>query len=487
MMNEWSSFFEPRSIAFLGASNDKRKWGFRVLHHLVTGGYQGKIYPVNPKGEPIEGINVYKTVKDIPEVPDMAVIVVPIPGMFQAIRNCGQKGIKAGVVITAGFAEVGREGALLQEQMLETAKASGMRLIGPNCFGIMSTPQRLYAQMPNAFPPPGPIGVVSQSGNVGFTIASHALALDVGCSRVINTGNEADLKVEDFIEYLAGDNKTRVIMCYVEGFRNGRRFFEIATRAGLQKPLLMIKAGETEAGASAARSHTASLSGSDAVFHGICRQAGIIRAYNLQQLMNIGYGFLCHPLPRGNKVGIVTMGGGWGVLAADASAKYGLEVIKLSNELIKELDTFLPSWWSRNNPIDLAAGAPPEAFPRIIEMLARYEKTDAVIALGLPTTEILWSASAHKGADNKQKMTAAINKLTGFFQQVKDTSEKYAKPIICAADFPVPQDGDLSFKQGLMRNMARKNMVCYGMPDEAAMVLSSMVSYSRFRQLHKQR
>ncbi len=373
-MTEFNKFFEPRSVAFLGASGDVRKWGFRILFNIITGGYNGRLYPVNPKGEQIGTLKVYKTVNDIPEVPDLAVIVVPAAVILQAVRECGQKGIKAGVVITAGFAEVGKEGAVLQAEMVETASSYGMRLIGPNCFGLMSTSRMLYAQMPNAFPPAGPIAVVSQSGNVGFTIARRAMSMDLGCSRVISTGNEADLHAEDFIEYLAGDQQTRVIMSYVEGFKNGRRLFDIATRASMKKPVIMIKVGETEAGASAARSHTASLSGSDAVFDGVCRQAGIIRVRNLQQLMNVGYGFLCHPLPKGNRVGIVTLGGGWGVLAADACARLGLDIVKLSDEIMKELDAFLPSWWSRNNPVDLAAGAPPDVAARRVTVAGDGER-----------------------------------------------------------------------------------------------------------------
>jgi len=482
-MTEFNKFFEPRSVAFLGASSDIRKWGFRILYHIVTGGYKGKLYPVNPKGEQIGKLKVYKSVNEIPEVPDLAVIVVPTTGILQAIRDCGQKGVKAGVIITAGFAEVGREGALLQAEIVETAMANGMRLIGPNCFGLMSTSCRLYAQMPNAFPPAGPIAVVSQSGNVGFTIASHAMSMDFGCSRVISTGNEADLHAEDFIEYLADDSQTRVIMSYVEGFKNGHRFFDIATRASIKKPIVMIKVGETEAGASAAQSHTASLSGSDMVFDGACRQIGIIRVHNLQQLMNVGYGFLCHPLPKGKRVGIVTLGGGWGVLAADACAKLGLEVVKLSDEVMEELDAFLPSWWSRNNPVDLAAGAPPDAMPRVIEILAKYEKTDAVIALGLPAPAIVWATADSTGADSEQKIDAAIDMLVGSFQEVKDISGKYVKPVVFAAEFPVPR-GDIRFQHKARRALSRKNMVCYSMPDEAAMVLSSMAIYSQFLQSH---
>ena len=483
-MSNFNNFFEPASVAFVGASSDPRKWGYRILHHIVTGGYKGKLYPINPKGEKIGKLKVYKNVNDLPETPDLAVIVVPTAGILEAIRDCGQKGIKAGIVITAGFAEVGPDGASLQQEMVKTAQGYGMRLIGPNCFGLISTSHKLYAQMPNAFPPAGSIAVVSQSGNVGFTIASRAMIMDFGCSRVISTGNEADLHSEDFIEYLAGDDQTRVIMSYVEGFKDGRRFFETAGRAGLKKPIIMIKVGETEAGASAARSHTASLAGSDAVFDGACRQAGIIRVRNMQQLMDVGYGFLCHPLPKSRRVGIVTLGGGWGVLAADACAKLGLDVVQLSDEVMKKLDEFLPSWWSRNNPVDLAAGAPPDAMPKVIEVLLQYEKTDAVIALGLPAPAAVWATADSTGTDGDQRLDAAVETLVGCFQRVKDTSERSAKPVVFAAEFPAIR-GDLRLQYRTMRALARKDMVCYSLPDEAAMVLSAMVKYGQFLQSHR--
>ncbi len=485
-MTEFNRFFEPASVAFLGASSDARKWGFRILFNIITGGFAGKLYPVNPRGGRINDLDVYRNVAEIPEVPDMAVIVVPPGGILQAVRECGQKGIRAVVVITAGFAEVSVDGAALQKELVDLAHSFGMRLIGPNCFGLMSTPVKLYAQMPNAFPPPGPIAVVSQSGNVGFTIAQNAMNMDFGCSRVISTGNEADLHAEDFIEYLAGDDQTRVIMSYIEGFKDGRRFFEIASRASLQKPIVMIKVGETEAGASAARSHTASLSGMDAVFDGVSRQAGIIRVYNLQQLMNVGYGFLCHPLPRGNKVGIVTWGGGWGVLAADACAKLGLDVVRLPDEMIKEMDSFLPGWWSRNNPVDLVAGAPPGSFERVIGILAKYDRIDAVIALGLPGPDSIWAAAYSTGENREEKLKAAIVDLADAFRKTKENAEKYGKPVIFSAGFPSP-GGDTSFEHRARRALSRQNMVCYSLPDEAALVLSSMVRYSRYLQSRSQR
>lgn len=479
-----NNFFAPRSLAFLGASENIEKWGYVILNNIVLGGYEGRLYPVNPRGGQIGKLKVYKSLKEIAEVPELAVIVVPPAGIIKAVRECGEKGIKAGVVITAGFAEVGEMGAALQEEMVGAARSYGMRLIGPNCFGIMSPSHKLYAQMPFVYPPAGPVAVVSQSGNVGFTIARHATTMDQGCSKVISTGNEADLHTEDFIEYLSDDDESSVILCYLEGLKDGRRFFDIAGRASQKKPVIMIKAGETGAGVSAAWSHTASLTGADAVFDGVCRQTGIIRVHNLQELINVSHGFICHPLPAGNRIGIVTQGGGWGVLAADACSKLGLDVVKLPEKILKELDQLLPLWWSRNNPVDLVAGSPPDGMPVVIEKLLAYSGIDAVVALGFPEPDIVWNSVVSGGQDSESKTAVAIQLLTASFCRVKDISLKYGKPVVFAAEVPVLH-GDLRFQHRVARTLSRQNMVCYNMPHQAAHTLSCMVRYSRFLQSHR--
>ena len=416
--------------------------------------------------------------KDVPEVPDLAVIVVPPLGIIDAIRDCTEKGIKAGVVITAGFAEVGKHGIALQEGMLQAARLGGMRLIGPNCFGILSPSHKLYSQMPPVFPPEGPIAVVSQSGNVGTTIARRAMALKFGISRLISTGNEADLHAEDILEFLAQDEKTKVILCYIEGFKNGRRFFEIAREITRRKPIVMIKVGETEAGASAARSHTASLSGDDRVFEGVCRQAGIIRVRNLNELLNVGYGLLCNTLPKGRRVGITALGGGWGVLTADACAKLGLNVVKLSEPVLKELDSFLPDWWSRNNPVDLVAG---DSFQqiRVIKVLAESEQIDGIVSLGLPISEVTLSFDPANKAQRQQGEDLIVEHYKRIFQEIREISEKYGKPVIAAADLVLPTHMP-GLDQTIRSTVAIDKSIFYGVPDEAAMVFNALARYSEY-------
>jgi len=478
LKTEFNRFFAPRSLAFLGASTDNTKWGFRILSNILTGGFQGKIYPVNPKGGEVLGLKVFSSVGEIPEVPDLAIIVVPPTGMVETIKECVSKGIKAAVIVTAGFAEVSRSGEEVQEEIVRLARQGGLRLIGPNCFGILSPSAKLYAQMPPIFPPDGQLAVVSQSGNVGLTIARKAMALDFGCSRMISIGNEADLHAEDFLEYLAGDEKTRVILSYIEGLKDGRRFFEVAKKTSYKKPVVMIKVGETEAGASAARSHTAALSGSAEVFNGVSRQAGIVRANNLQELMNLAYGFLCHPIPKGRRVGIATLGGGWGVLAADACARLGLDVIKLPADVVRELDAFLPVWWSRNNPVDTVAGAA-DNITKVVDILAKCDATDAVLALGVPFPHLARMVLPTNEEEKKKFFDFIVESYRKSFEEMKAISDKYGKPVIVAAELPVPR-GERALDTEIMRSISKQNMVCYSMPDEAAMVLNSMVKYGEF-------
>jgi len=477
-MTEFNRFFAPRSLAFLGASTDPKKWGFRIFSNLLTGGYQGNIYPVNPRGGEVLGKKVYSSIGEIPEVPDLAIIVVPPVQMVETIKECVVKGIKAGVVVTAGFAEVSRDGAAAQEEIVRIARQGGLRLIGPNCFGILSPSAKLYAQMPPIFPPDGEMAVVSQSGNVGLSIARRAMAIEFGISRLVSTGNEADLHAEDFLEYLAGDDRTKVILCYIEGFKDGRRFFEIAKDTSLKKPVVMIKVGDTEAGASAARSHTAALSGSAEVFNGISRQAGIVRADNLQELMNLAYGFLCHPIPKGRRVGIATLGGGWGVLAADACARLGLDVVKLPADVISELDTFLPAWWSRNNPVDTVAGSA-DNITRVVDILAKCDATDSVLALGVPFPHVARVALPTNEDEKKKFFEFIVESYIKSFGEMKAISEKYGKPVVIAAELPTPR-GERALDIDIIRSIAKQNMVCYSMPEEAAMVLNSMVKYGEF-------
>ena len=479
-MTDFNKFFKPESIVLLGASSDPRKWGWQILSNILHGGFKGRVYPINPVRDEILGYKVYKSVADVPEVPDLAIIVVPTTSIVTAVRDCAARGIKAAVVITAGFAEIGGKGVVLQKEMVRVAREGGLRLIGPNCFGIVSPASRLYAQMPPIYPPLGSIAVVSQSGNVGSTIGRRAMAINFGLSRLISTGNEADLHVEDFLEDLGRDRQTKVVLSYIEGFKGGRAFFRAAKEVSWHKPIVMIKVGETEAGASAARYHTASLSGSPRVFDGICRQAGVIRAGNIRELMNIGYGFLTYPLPRGKRVGIVTLGGGWGVLAADACARLGLEVVRLSDEVIRELDKLLPGWWSKSNPVDMVGGSIiSDNILRVVEVLAKYDQIDSVISLGMPLPDLSNLPRLVTGEDKENGRKQILDHYRKVFGRVGELKVKYGKPIVVAADIFMPRN--FVEELDIMCAVTDVGQVFYNQPHEAATVVSALAAYAEYR------
>ena len=479
LISKFKLMFEPESVAFLGASNDPRKWGFRILSNLVNGGFKGRIYPINPTKEEILGLKVYKKVGEVPEIPELAIIVIPPSGVPAVLRECAAKGIKAGVVITAGFAEVDTEGEKLQQEMAQIARSNGMRFMGPNSDGVVNPHHRLYPEMPPIFPHPGPISIVSQSGNIVGTIMRLAIDNGFGCAKCISSGNEADLHSEDYIKYLGDDPQTKVILSYTEGLKDGSRFFETAKEVSKKKPIVMLKAGETPAGAIAAKSHTASLAGSDTAFDAMCKQSGITRVRRLDDLVNTGLALLCHPLPRGRRVGIVTAGGGWGVLAADACARLGLDVVSLPPETISELNSFMPAWWNRGNPVDLVAGVFGDAVIRCVEVILRCPVVDGVIFLGimpaLPMEQ--FALAATKQDDGERLREVLVSGVGGVFDKFHELSAKYKKPIVVASE-PMAFADNLTRK--IVKTLADRNSVCYDMPHKAATAFANLAKYSEY-------
>jgi len=469
--------FNPRSLALIGASANPYKWGAIILSHIISGGFTGKIYPVNPKEKEIQGLTVYPGVEALPEVPDLAVVVTPPSTVPAVLEDCGRKGIKAGVIVTAGFSEVGVDGEKLEREMVRIARREGMILVGPNCFGIVSTSCRLCSIMPPIFPLPGSFGIVSQSGNVASSIASKLISKDLGISKLISSGNEADLHCEDYLEYLAGDKDTKIILSYIEGFRDGRRFFEVAKRVTPIKPIVMLKAGYTTAGAKAAKSHTASLAGSDAVFASACKQAGIIRVRDMDELFNVGTALLYLPLPRGKRVAILTAGGGWGVLGADACAAAGLNIIPLPPETMTELNALLPPWWSHGNPIDLVAGVFQEDVLKTVEILLHCTAVDSLMLLNLvPALPPAIVFGANKSSLSGEEVMTLDDALSEVLARLAAMVKEHHKPIMLAWEF------GFELIDARLREVAyQKGIPCYPLPDHATAVISSLAKYAEYR------
>ncbi len=348
--------FNPRSVAFIGATETARKWGFIVFNNFLMGGYEGKIYPVNPSRQSVMGHPAYPTVRDIPDQVDLAVFTIPARQVPDAIDDCGAKGVKAALVISAGFKELGGDSAELEKEMVRRARRAGMVLVGPNGQGMSCPKSRLFPWMPLLYPPPGSISMVSQSGNILNMMIGEVYRCGQGVCKAVSSGNEADIRMEDYFSYLAEDPETQVILSYVEGSLDGRRFFEVAREVSARKPIVLMKGGRTSSGMAAARSHTGAMAVSDELFSKACRQAGVIRAHTVEEAGVLAASFLHRPLPRGRRVGIITGGGGLGVIASDVCTDEGLEVARLSPRVLEELGRHLPEWWVPGNPVDLVAG-----------------------------------------------------------------------------------------------------------------------------------
>ena len=435
----YQPLFHPQSVALVGASKDPKKWGFNLLFNIVKGNYRGRVYPINPKEPEILGFKAYSSIVQVPEPVDQAILVVPSSDMPKVIQECGKNGTKVGVVITAGFGEVDRKGKEVEEEMVALARSLGVRLVGPNCQGIVSTwDASFYAHMPPQFPPPGPLGVVSQSGNLATSLIEAGRKLGIGFSRIISSGNEADLQTPDFLESLADDPKTEVILSYLEGVKDGRRFFQTARKGSAKKPFLMVKAGQTETGVKAAFSHTGALAGSAGLFSGLCRQMGIIQAETIEEMLDMAAALATQPLPRGRRLGVVTLGGGWGVLAADFCSQAGLTVEDLTPRMIRKLDGVLPPWWNRMNPVDMVAGYRKGDLLTSIELFLNSNRFDGVLLLGLGWRAVRGGFLKSSAVSAEDGMHAAgqdwIEEEEKIFADLQELGRRYEKPILLASD-----------------------------------------------------
>jgi acyl-CoA synthetase (NDP forming) len=378
---DFKLLFNPRSIALIGASNNIGKWGAIVFLNILLGGYQGKLYPVNPNEEKILGHRAYARINQIPDPVDLAIIAIPAHLTKEAVLDCIQKRIRMAIVITSDFSETGEEGARLERELTETARASGMRLVGPNTMGIFSASASLTALMPPVRPRKGEVSLVSQSGNIGTQMLGWGEKFAVGFSKYVSSGNEGDLRCENYLAFLGRDPETRVILLYIEGLDDGREFFDTARNTTSLKPVVAFKGGKTPAGSRAAKSHSGAMAGVRELYEGVFRQAGIVWAQTTEEMLEWAAAFSSLPLPRGNRVGILTRGGGWGVITADACHDLGLEVPPLGETIVQALDSFLPPYWSRGNPVDMVATLGMEAYIQCLETLISWDQVDAVISL----------------------------------------------------------------------------------------------------------
>lgn len=361
MTTDFSVLFSPRSLAIVGASDNPTRIGGRPLRYLREAGFEGAVYPVNPKRESVQGYKSYPSMAALPETPDLALLAVPASATLDAVRDCAERGVKVAIIFSAGFAEAGEEGRVAQEEMVAIAQAKGMRLLGPNCLGAFNSSTNFYGTfsviLDEEFIKPGPVAIVSQSGAYGATLADLARKRGIGISQWVTTGNECDIDMSEALKYVVQQPETRVVMAYAEGVRNRDSFIDaLETARSLGKAIIFMKTGRSSVGAEAAASHTAALAGSDAVFDAVLRQYGVYRAKTTAEQIDIAYAASFGAYPKGNKIGIFTFSGGFGIQMADDSEDAGLAVTPMPESVQTVLKALLP-YASPQNPVDATAQA----------------------------------------------------------------------------------------------------------------------------------
>lgn len=460
---ELDYIFNPKSIAIVGASTEPTKLGNRILSNLVNRKYSGRLFPINPHNKQILGFRVYSSVVDVPEAIDLAVIVVPAVAVLQAVEECVKKEVKGAVVITSGFAETGATGRELQEKIVEIANNGGLRFVGPNCEGIFNASANIDLTFAPKSPRKGGISFVSQSGAIGAnTMFRWGVERSVGFNIFCSSGNEADLGSADYLEYVGQDRDTRVVMMYVEGIKKGRAFFEAAKKTSQVKPIVLLKGGQTEAGSRAVSSHTGVLSGSNVVFDAVCKQTGIIKVDDVDELFDVTMTFETQPLPEGNSVGIVTgAGGGMGVVAVDACTKRGLNVPVFSEHTCAQLKNLLPFYAPINNPVDLTPPFSPSRLVKCTETVLQDEKIDSVISMGFGWRTDMISVEL-----------AAVEE----FLELK----KYGKPIVM-----VSVASKCEFE--VLRKLEADGIPVFLTPGKASRAIAALVEYQQFRRKQRKR
>ena len=384
MADPLRTFFNPRGVAVIGASSNPTKLSYGVLSNLTTHGYPGPVYPVNPRGGEMQGLRVYRSVAEVPDPVDLAVIVLSAERTVEALEACGQRGIRAAVLIASGFGELGAGGQEREAQLREIARRHGMRFIGPNCVGVVDTCAPIDTTFIRTMPAQGAIGFVSHSGAVCGGTMDWASAVGVGFSRILSLGNQVDVDVADALDSLAADPHTRVVAAYIEGLPDGRRFVEAAARLTSHKPLVVLKAGRTPSGTRAVASHTGALAGADQAFQAACRRAGAIPAENLEELVDAAIALAYREPPAGPRMAILTNAGGPTAVGADALDRQGLGLVDLAKETRARLREICPPGTMLGNPIDMLGGPRPEQFTAALEVLLAAPEVDGAMVVFVP-------------------------------------------------------------------------------------------------------
>jgi acyl-CoA synthetase (NDP forming) len=478
------AIFNPRSVAVIGASSVLAKWGQMILTNIVAGRFPGRIYPVNAKGGTLCGLPVYRTLRDVPGPVDVAILTTPAEMVFQVLEDCGERGVKGLVVVTSGFGETGEEGRRLERELVSRCGERGMVMVGPNTMGILCPHSEFFATGTHSRPRKGSVAFISQSGNLGNQLIHWADQQGIGISLFAGSGNEGMVTCSDYLEYLEQDAHTGTIILYVESVRDGRRFLEVARRVNRIKPVIVLKGGRTEAGTGASASHTGAMAGEIAVFRAACRQAGLLEVSVPSELLDLSAGFSSLPLPRGNRVGIVTLGGGWGVVTADQCNERGLPIPEIPETIVQSIGRYLPPFWSRRNPVDLVGTQDPDVPLVAVEELLKWDGIDAVISLGIvgrhEMAQLLLRSMQEVDPSVTPALASQIESLAreyerSYIARIAELMEMYEKPVI-GVTLTGTQEGTVRRVEG-----RRYSPVFFQTPEDAVNALARMVAYHEFK------
>lgn len=487
-MSYFDAIFDPENVAVVGASNALGKWGAGIFSRLLVAPNVKNLYPINKTSDEVQGVKAYKSIKDTPGSIDFVVIAIPYEGVPGVIDDCVDKGVRTILIITAGLGETGAAGAALERQVAEKASKAGIRLIGPNCMGHFNTANDLSTMRMAGGVKKGEIGVISQSGGFAMNILMSGIEAGIGFTKFVSVGNEADLHFEDFLEYFLEDEETKLVTGYIEGLRDGRKFLRVAKRHSSKKPIVVVKVGRTDAGAKAARSHTSAIAGSDEIADGMFRQAGVIRVDEIEGLFDVAAALLRSPLPRGNRVGILTGGGGLGCVTSDACGRVGLNVAPLMTDTIEKLNKVLPDRWPHANPVDTVASGM-VTFPCIWPLL-EDDNIDTLMVIG-GLGPMMWprrwkpdlsSYPPDQRSQMEEAMQAQMKMMEAMqgrqleqVDRIAEYMEKYKKPIISVTRVP-----DESKEDPFYTKLVDIGVIFSPTPERGAKLLSYLVDYSRY-------
>lgn len=453
------SLFNPKTVAVLGASRNAGKIGYKVCENIVNGGYEGKLYPVNPNGGEVLGHKIYENIASINDEIDLAILTVPAKFVMNSVKECVSHGkVKNLAIITSGFAEIGNEEE--EEEIVRVAREGGIRVLGPNIFGVYSAKAKLNSTFAAGEIPAGNVAIITQSGAIGIAMIGKTKVENIGLSTIISCGNKADIDDNDLLEYLATDDSTHAIMMYIEGIQNGDKLVPLLKKLSKAKPLVVIKSGRSERGAQAAQSHTASLAGSDEVFDAVAKQCGIIRADSLEEGLQWCKYLVTSPPLKGKECVIITNGGGVGVMGTDACEKYGIPMYDDQKELEKAFKSVCPDFGSLKNPVDITGGATPEDYDHCLDAALNNDKIHSVICLGCETAVLTGSS-----------FKSIVQKQTAQYRN--------KKPLV----FSLVGGEEM---ENAIRELRREDAPIYNDVEPAVACLGTLYSYTNFKNTKEQ-